>query len=81
MTNASTGKRVSSKASLKRNQTLRLAVTVSPITSRERVTYSSSDRRIVSVSSRGVIRANRRGKAIVTVRSGKKTYKIRVTVK
>ena len=81
VTNASTGKRVSSKASLKRNQTLRLAVTVSPITSRERVTYSSSDRRIVSVSSRGVIRANRRGKAIVTVRSGKKTYKIRVTVK
>ena len=81
VTNASTGKRVSSKASLKRNQTLRLAVTVSPITSRERVSYSSSDRRIVSVSSRGVIRANRRGKAIVTVRSGKKTYKIRVTVK
>lgn len=81
VTNASTRKRVSSQVSLKRRQTLKLAVTLSPITSRERVEYFSSDKRIVSVSSRGVIRANRTGRAIITVKSGRKIYRIRITVK
>ena len=81
VTNASTRKRVSSRVSLKRRQTLKLAVTLSPITSRERVEYFSSDKRIVSVSSRGVIRANRTGRAIITVKSGRKIYRIRITVK
>lgn len=81
VTNASTRKRVSSQVSLKRRQTLKLAVTLSPITSRERVEYYSSDKRIVSVSSRGVIRANRTGRAIITVKSGRKIYRIRITVK
>ena len=81
VTNASTRKRVSSRVSLKRRQTLKLAVTLSPITSRERVEYFSSDKRIVSVSSRGVIRANRTGRAIITVKYGRKIYRIRITVK
>ena len=78
---AATGKKVSSKVSLKRKQTLKLATTVSPITSKEKVKYSSSNKKVVSVSSKGVIKAKKKGKATITVKSGKKTYKIKVTVK
>ena len=76
-----TGKKVSSKVSLKRKQTLKLAATVSPITSKEKVKYSSSNKKVVSVSSKGVIKAKKKGKATITVKSGKKTYRIKVTVK
>ena len=79
--NVSTGKKVSSKVSLKRKQTLKLAATVSPITSKEKVKYSSSNKKVVSVSAKGVIKAKKKGKATITVKSGKKTYKIKVTVK
>ena len=79
--NVSTGKKVSSKVSLKRKQTLKLAATVSPITSKEKVKYSSSNKKVASVSSKGVIKAKKKGKATITVKSGKKTYKIKVTVK
>ena len=78
---AATGKKVSSKVSLKRKQTLKLAATVSPITSKEKVKYSSSNKKVVSISSKGVIKAKKKGKATITVKSGKKTYKIKVTVK
>ena len=78
---AATGKKVSSKVSLKRKQTLKLAATVTPITSKEKVKYSSSNKKVVSVSSKGVIKAKKKGKATITVKSGKKTYKIKVTVK
>ena len=79
--NVSTGKKVSSKVSLKRKQTLKLAATVSPITSKEKVKYSSSNKKVASVSAKGVIKAKKKGKATITVKSGKKTYKIKVTVK
>ena len=79
--NVSTGKKVSSKVSLKRKQTLKLAATVSPITSKEKVKYSSSNKKVVSVSSKGVIKAKKKGKATITVKSGKKTYRIKVAVK
>ena len=78
---AATGKKVSSKVSLKRKQTLKLATTVSPITSKEKVKYSSSNKKVASVSAKGVIKAKKKGKATITVKSGKKTYRIKVTVK
>ena len=79
--NASTGKKVSSKVSMKNKQTLKLATMISPITSKQKVKYSSSNKKVVSVSSKGVITAKKKGKATITVKSGKKTYKIKVTVK
>ena len=78
---AATGKKVSSKVSLKRKQTLKLATTVSPITSKEKVKYSSSNKKVASVFAKGVIKAKKKGKATITVKSGKKTYRIKVTVK
>lgn len=55
------------------------SIAVTPITSKEKVTYSSSNKKVATVSSKGVIKAKKAGTAKITVKSGKK--KVVVTVK
>lgn len=55
------------------------SITVAPVTSKEKVTYSSSNKKVATVSSKGVIKAKKAGTAKITVKSGKK--KVVVTVK
>lgn len=55
------------------------SITVTPVTSKEKVTYSSSNKKVATVSSKGVIKAKKAGTTKITVKSGKK--KIVVTVK
>lgn len=62
-------------------QTYTIKVTRSPITTQEAVKFSSSNKKIATVSSKGKITAKKKGKATITVRSGKKYAKIKVTVK
>lgn len=55
------------------------SITVAPVTSKEKVTYSSSNKKVATVSSKGVIKAKKAGTAKITVKSGSK--KVVVTVK
>lgn len=55
------------------------SIAVTPVTSKEKVTYSSSNKKVATVSSKGVIKAKKAGTAKITVKSGKK--KVVVTVK
>ena len=55
------------------------SIAVTPVTSKEKVTYSSSNKKVATVSSKGVIKAKKAGTTKITVKSGKK--KIVVTVK
>lgn len=55
------------------------SITVTPVTSKEKVSYSSSNKKVATVSSKGVIKAKKSGTTKITVKSGKK--KIVVTVK
>lgn len=45
------------------------------------VVYTSSVPKIATVSSKGVIKAKQKGKTVIAVKSGKKIYKIQVTVR
>ena len=54
-------------------------VTVAPVTSKEKVTYVSSNKKVATVNAKGVITAKKVGTAKITIRSGKK--KTVVTVK
>lgn len=54
---------------------------LTPFTSSEKITYSSSNRRVVSISSKGIIKGLKRGTAKITVQSGKKKFVITVRVK
>lgn len=79
--NAATGKDAPKKISMKRKAKLRLTSVITPITSAQKVKYSSSNKKPVTVTARGVVSAKGKGKAVVTAKSGKKTVKIRITVK
>lgn len=58
---------------------LAYSIAVTPVTSKEKVTYSSSNKKVATVSSKGVIKAKKAGTAKITVKSGSK--KVVVTVK
>ena len=64
-----------------RNKKFILKPVLTPITSQERVTYTSSNRKIAVVSSNGVIIGKKKGTAYITVTSGRIRKKIKVVVK
>ena len=81
VTNAATGRNQGKKATLKRGQSLKLKAALTPVTSLQKVTWFSSNKKIVIVSKSGVIKAKKKGRATITVKSGNKKYNIRITVK
>ena len=66
---------------LKKGQKLTLKPVISPLTSQEKVTYTSSNKKVATVSKKGVITAKKKGTVKITVKSGKKSYVIKVKVK
>ena len=66
---------------LKKGETFQIKVTVTPKNSQEKVTYKSSNTKIVTVSRKGKITAKKKGKAVITITSGKKKITCKVTVK
>ena len=71
---------VAKKLTLRYGKKAVLKPVISPITSREKITYSSSDKKVATVSSKGVITAKGSGKARITVKSGRKKVTVTVTV-
>ena len=69
------------RLTLKKGRSYTLRTTVAPVTSQEKVTFKSSNSKVVSVNAKGKIYAKKKGKARITVRSGKKRRVCVVTVK
>lgn len=65
---------------LKKNQTAVLEATVTPLTSLQKMKYKSSNKKIATVTSKGIVTAKKKGSAVITVKSGSKTVKCKVTV-
>ena len=72
---------VKKKLTIKKGKKLALKPVLSPITSTDKLAYSSSDEETATVSSKGVIKALKKGKAKIKVKAGKKTVTCVVTVK
>ena len=81
VTNAATGKKVAKNVKLGRHKKLKLQATVAPVTSLQKATYTSSNKKVAQAAKNGVITGKKAGTAVITVKSGKKTCKIKVTVK
>ena len=79
--NKTTKKAAGKNVVLKKGQTLELSAAVTPVTTSQKVVYTSSVPKIATVSSKGVIKAKQKGKTVIAVKSGKKIYKIQVTVR
>ena len=69
------------KVTLKKGASLTLKPERVPFTSGEKITYKSSNKKIVTVTGKGRLKAKKKGTATITVKSGKKTVKVKVTVK
>ncbi|MCQ4774120.1 leucine-rich repeat protein [Lacrimispora saccharolytica] len=68
------------KVTLKKGKKLTLKPSLTPITSTQKFTYKSSNKKIATVSSKGVITGKKAGKTKITVKSGSKKYTVTVTV-
>ena len=69
------------KVTIKKGRTLTLKPVIRPITNQSKVTYSSSNKSIATVSSKGVVKGVKKGTAKITVRAGKKKVTCTVVVK
>lgn len=76
-----TAKIKGNKLTLKKGKSETLAAALTPITSQQKITYKTSNKKIVTVNSKGEITAKKPGKAKITVQSGKKKVVVTVTVK
>ena len=65
---------------LKKGQSRVLQPVLAPVTSQEKVTYTSSKTSVAVVASNGKITAKAKGTAVITVKSGTKTVKCKITV-
>ena len=66
---------------LKKGKKFTLVPICKPISSREKVTFTSSNKKVAKVDSKGRIKALKPGKATITVKVGNKKVKFKVTVK
>lgn len=71
---------VSKKLTLAKGKKSALKPVITPITSTDKVTYRTSNKKVATVSSKGVITAKASGTAKITVTSGRKKAVITVTV-
>lgn len=71
---------LTSKLTIKKGSKTTLKPVITPFTSTQKVTYSSSDKKVASVSSKGVVTAKKAGTAKITVKSGSKKVVVTVTV-
>ncbi len=78
---AKTGTVKNKKLTLKKGAKETLLVTLAPLTSKEKISFSSSNSKIVKVSGKGQLTAKKAGKAKITVKAGKKKTVVTVTVK
>lgn len=69
-----------SKVTLEKGKKLALKPILTPITSQQKFTYNSSNKKVATVNKSGVITAKKAGTAKITVKSGKKKFVVTVTV-
>ena len=73
-------KNLSKTMKMKVKGTAKLKPVISPSDTTDKLTYTSSNKKVVTVSAKGKMTAKKAGKAKITVKSGKKKFTITVTV-
>ena len=65
---------------LKVKKTYKLSPVIAPITTKDKASYKTANKKIATVAKNGKITAKKAGKTTITVKVGKKTKKVKVTV-
>lgn len=74
-------KEVPKKLNLKVKKSVVLNPVLSPITSTDKIKYSTSNKKVATVTSKGVVKGKKKGKAKITITAGKKKIVCTVIVK
>ncbi len=70
------------KKTLKKGKSCKLKVTLPKGSASNKITFTSSKRKVATVSSKGVVKAKKKGTTVITVKTfNKKTKKVKITVK
>lgn len=72
---------VSTKQILKKGKKVTLKVAKTPFTAQDSVKWTSSNKKIATVTSKGVVKGLKKGTATITAKAGKKVVKFKVKVK
>ena len=72
---------VSKKQTLKKGKKVKLKVAKTPFTAQDTVKWTSSNKKIATVTSKGVVKGLKKGTATITAKAGKKVVKFKVRVK
>ena len=72
---------VDKTVTVKKGKKVALNPVVTPFTSKQKVTYTSSDKKIATVSSKGNVTGKKKGTVKITIKSGSKSVKVTVKVK
>ena len=72
---------VSTKQILKKGKKVKLKVAKTPFTAQDTVKWTSSNKKVATVTSKGVVKGLKKGTATITAKAGKKVVKFKVTVK
>ena len=74
--------KISCKAvKVKKGRKVALKPKVTPAYSDEKITFKSANRKIATVTSKGTVKGIKKGKTTITIKSGKKRVKVKVTVR
>ena len=72
---------VSTKQILKKGKKVKLKVAKTPFTAQDTVKWTSSNKKIATVTSKGVVKGLKKGTATITAKAGKKVVRFKITVK
>lgn len=72
---------VSTKQTLKKGKKVKLKVAKTPFTAQDTVKWTSSNKKIATVTSKGVVKGLKKGTATITAKAGKKVVRFKIKVK
>ena len=74
-------KGLSKSVSVVKGKTFKIKAVATPKNTSEKITYTSSNKKVATVTAKGVVKGLRKGTATITVKSGSKKMICKVTVK
>jgi hypothetical protein len=77
----STTKLTCKNVTVKKGGKVTLKPVVTPALSDDKISFTSKNRKIATVTSKGVVKGIKKGSTVIVVKSGKKAVNVKVTVK
>ncbi len=72
---------IQKKITIRKKKSCTLLPQILPITSLEKITFTSSNKKVATVTAKGKVTAKKKGTAVITVKSGRIRERCKITVR